>query len=108
MKNQEKDIDMKIQKKENEEFEEKLESEIAEKRRYKDTCKNQLEELRKVKEERNDFKRKLDIINSKYGKLKWNYGWKSSKVLILNHKVITLDEDNKALRSQIRKKQNKK
>ena len=80
-----------------------LEIETAKKRWYKDICKNQLEKLRKVKEERNELKRKLEIINSKYKELKGEYRWKSSKLLILNHKVITLDEDNKALRYQIRK-----
>jgi len=89
-------------KKEREELEERLEIEIAKKRWYKDICKNQLEKLRKVEEERNEFKRNLDIMTSKYGKLE-EYAWRLSKSIILNHKVITLDEDNKALRYQIRK-----
>merc|ERR1711874_796404 len=75
---------------ESEELEERLEIEIAKKRWYKDICKTQLEELRKVKEERNEFKSNLEIINSKYEELKGEYRWKSSKLLILNHKVITL------------------
>ena len=42
-------------------------------------------------------------MTSKYEKLEEEYAWRLSKSIILNHKVITLDEDNKALRYQIRK-----
>ena len=53
------------ERRESEELEEKLEIEIAKKKWYKDICKTQLEELRKVKEERNELERKLEITNSK-------------------------------------------
>jgi len=91
------------EKRKREELKENLEIEIIKKKWYKDICKTQLEELKNMEAERNELKRKLEIINSKYKKLEGEYASKLSKSIILNHKVITLDEENKALRSQIRK-----
>merc|ERR1712179_574726 len=66
-----------------------------------------LVKLMKVQIERDDLKRKLKAANYRYENLEGKYAQKLSDLVILNHKVKRLDEENKYLRRKVRKNKRK-